>query len=188
MDLTDLDVQIHHNILGDGTNSYIPQNPFDPVPTGQSNYGYGLIPTIDGPYIENVSFDLSFPEIDFCPSVTNVMACVGEIDHDQGSSDCSSSSSSPLTMQHSSETSKSIAKERCIECKGVESDVNKRRSDRRREQNRISQRVFRARKDAKLSNASSRIAHLEAMVRALERTNIELKLTIEDLTKSRYRS
>lgn len=57
---------------------------------------------------------------------------------------------------------------------------------RRREQNRQSQQKFRARKEAKLSDAKARIASLEALVKAQERTNLVLKLRIEQLTSDSH--
>lgn len=63
----------------------------------------------------------------------------------------------------------------CARCSLTESEARKCRSDRRREQNRESQRKFRARKEAKIREAAGQVAALETYVDFLEKHNNDLE-------------
>lgn len=63
----------------------------------------------------------------------------------------------------------------CTRCSLTEAEARKCRMDRRREQNRESQRKFRARKEAKIREAASQVAALEAYVEFLEKHNNDLE-------------
>lgn len=63
----------------------------------------------------------------------------------------------------------------CSKCRFTEAEARKCRVDRRREQNRASQRKFRARKEAKIRDAVSQVATLEAYVEFLEKQNEDLE-------------
>lgn len=63
----------------------------------------------------------------------------------------------------------------CPRCSLTETEARKCRLDRRREQNRESQRKFRARKEAKIREAASQVAVLETYVEFLEKHNNELE-------------
>lgn len=63
----------------------------------------------------------------------------------------------------------------CMKCKMTEAEARKCRLERRREQNRASQRKFRARKEAKIREAASQVASLESYVDFLEKHNGDLE-------------
>lgn len=63
----------------------------------------------------------------------------------------------------------------CARCSLTESEARRCRSDRRREQNRESQRKFRARKEAKIREAAGQVAALETYVDFLEKHNNDLE-------------
>lgn len=69
----------------------------------------------------------------------------------------------------------------CSRCRLTEAEARKCRLDRRREQNRASQRKFRARKEAKIKEAASQVATLEQYVEFLEKHNNDLEVTNADL-------
>ena len=69
----------------------------------------------------------------------------------------------------------------CAKCRMTEAEARKCRLERRREQNRASQRKFRARKEAKIREAASQVATLETYVDFLERHNGDLEATNSDL-------
>ncbi|KAJ9650986.1 hypothetical protein H2198_009727 [Neophaeococcomyces mojaviensis] len=79
----------------------------------------------------------------------------------------------------------------CAKCRMTEAEARRCRLERRREQNRASQRKFRARKEAKIREAASQVATLETYVEFLEKhngdlekTNAELRQQIADMEKS----
>lgn len=63
----------------------------------------------------------------------------------------------------------------CTRCSLTEAEARKCRLDRRREQNRESQRKFRARKEAKIREAANQVAALETYVDFLEKHNNDLE-------------
>lgn len=63
----------------------------------------------------------------------------------------------------------------CARCSLTVAEARKCRLDRRREQNRESQRKFRARKEAKIREAASQVAVLETYVEFLEKHNNDLE-------------
>ena len=65
----------------------------------------------------------------------------------------------------------------------TEAEARKCRLERRREQNRASQRKFRARKEAKIREAAGQVAQLEAYVEFLEKHNGDLEAANADLQK-----
>lgn len=69
----------------------------------------------------------------------------------------------------------------CSRCRLTEAEARKCRLERRREQNRASQRKFRARKEAKIREAASQVATLEQYVDFLEKHNSDLEMTNADL-------
>ncbi|KAK5093617.1 hypothetical protein LTR70_004572 [Exophiala xenobiotica] len=69
----------------------------------------------------------------------------------------------------------------CAKCRMTEVEARKCRLERRREQNRASQRKFRARKEAKIREAASQVATLETYVDFLEKHNGDLEATNADL-------
>jgi len=69
----------------------------------------------------------------------------------------------------------------CAKCRMTEAEARKCRLERRREQNRASQRKFRARKEAKIREAASQVATLETYVDFLEKHNGDLEATNADL-------
>lgn len=69
----------------------------------------------------------------------------------------------------------------CAKCRMTEAEARKCRLERRREQNRASQRKFRARKEAKIREAASQVATLETYVDFLERHNGDLEATNSEL-------
>jgi len=69
----------------------------------------------------------------------------------------------------------------CSKCKLTEAEARKCRLERRREQNRASQRKFRARKEAKIREAATQVATLETYVEFLEKHNGNLETTNTDL-------
>lgn len=69
----------------------------------------------------------------------------------------------------------------CAKCRMTEAEARKCRLERRREQNRASQRKFRARKEAKIREAASQVATLETYVDFLEKHNGDLETTNADL-------
>lgn len=81
----------------------------------------------------------------------------------------------------------------CARCSLTEAEARKCRVDRRREQNRESQRKFRARKEAKIREAAGQVAVLENYVDFLEKHNNDLEALnsrlqqrIFDLENSRH--
>lgn len=71
----------------------------------------------------------------------------------------------------------------CVKCRMTEAEARKCRLERRREQNRASQRKFRARKEAKIREAASQVAALETYVEFLEKHNGDLETTNADLRR-----
>lgn len=71
----------------------------------------------------------------------------------------------------------------CGRCQMTDLEARKNRSERRREQNRASQRNFRARKEAKIREATCQVAHPEAYVEFLEMQNGELRDTTLSVTE-----
>lgn len=69
----------------------------------------------------------------------------------------------------------------CAKCRMTEAEARKCRLERRREQNRASQRKFRARKEAKIREAASQVATLETYVEFLEKHNGDLEATNAEL-------
>lgn len=65
----------------------------------------------------------------------------------------------------------------CSKC--IQTATNK--AAKRRQQNRLAQRTYRARKEAELSQAKLRIHHLEQLLEAQERSCLQLKRLIEKL-------
>lgn len=63
----------------------------------------------------------------------------------------------------------------CAKCHLTEAEAKKCKVERRREQNRASQRKFRARKEAKIKQAASQVASLESHLEFLEKHNGDLK-------------
>jgi hypothetical protein len=83
----------------------------------------------------------------------------------------------------------------CQKCRMTEAEARKCRLERRREQNRASQRKFRARKEAKIKEAAGQVATLETYVEFLEKhngdleaTNANLRQKITDMEKIRLTS
>jgi len=69
----------------------------------------------------------------------------------------------------------------CSKCRMTEAEARKCRLERRREQNRASQRKFRARKEAKIREAATQVATLETYVEFLEKHNGDLETTNTEL-------
>jgi len=69
----------------------------------------------------------------------------------------------------------------CAKCRMTEVEARKCRLERRREQNRASQRKFRARKEAKIKEAAGQVSTLETYVDFLEKHNGDLEATNADL-------
>ena len=86
----------------------------------------------------------------------------------------SSPDSSPVDPHHEGS---------CTRCRMTEAEARKCRLERRREQNRASQRKFRARKEAKIREAAGQVAQLEAYVEFLEKHNGDLEAANADLQK-----
>lgn len=83
-----------------------------------------------------------------------------------------SSESSPA-----SSSSESHSETSCTKCRLTEMEARKCRVERRREQNRASQRKFRARKEAKIRDAVQQVSTLEVYVEFLEKQNDDLEAT-----------
>lgn len=60
------------------------------------------------------------------------------------------------------------------------------KADKRRQQNRLAQRTYRARKEAELSQAKTRIHHLERLLKAQERSYLQLKYIVEKLKSEQF--
>lgn len=138
------------------------------VDTGTQNIG--MLDYSDNDY----SQDLTYTNVFRASDMNTVMPCVNGVQHLS-----SAPSSPPITpeMEHDDHADVDSDCTSCVECRQTATE----KKAKRRQQNRESQRKFRARKEAKLSDAKSRIRDLEALVKAQEKTNIELKLTIEEL-------
>lgn len=106
------------------------------------------------------------------PKLAKLQIHVGNIDSSVSLSTVSSPASSHPDPHHEGS---------CNRCRLTEAEARKCRLERRREQNRASQRKFRARKEAKIREAAGQVATLEQYVEFLEKHNNDLESTNADL-------
>lgn len=84
------------------------------------------------------------------------------------------------TSSNSSETGRSIApcdEHACSRCRLTAEEARRLKAARRREQNRASQRRFRAKKENEIRGAADQVASLESMIQELQVHNMELGQT-----------
>lgn len=93
------------------------------------------------------------------------------------SEDIVHSSISPLPSPVSAAPSDSHSEMSCFKCRLTEVEARRCKVERRREQNKVSQRKFRARKEAKIRDATHQVATLEVYIEFLEKQNEELEAT-----------
>lgn len=124
-------------------------------------------------YTKNVPYTGVFRASD----MNTVMPCSNGVQHVQ-----SSPLSPPVTPEtpHDEDDDCIESYNDCTSCVKCRQTASQKKAV-RRQQNRESQRKFRARKEAKLSDAKARIRDLESLVMALEKTNIELRRRVEEL-------